>query len=123
LQLRAEAGAVFAPAQARVPATVLFRTGGDTTVRGYSLREIGVRQDDGSVAAGHTLAVASVEWLRPLRSGGRSSLWEQALSLVDITEKLQRPKYQVIVALFELDQFELSDMHIKAVEDHYLLKN
>jgi translocation and assembly module TamA len=78
LQLRAEAGAVFAPAQARVPATVLFRTGGDTTVRGYSLREIGVRQDDGSVAAGHTLAVASVEWLRPLRSGGRSSLWEQA---------------------------------------------
>ena len=49
---------MFAPTQARVPATVLFRTGGDTTVRGYSLREIGVRQDDGSVAAGHTLAVA-----------------------------------------------------------------
>ncbi len=78
LQLRAEAGAVFAPGEARVPATALFRTGGDTTVRGYSLREIGVRQSDGSVAAGHTLAVASLEWLRPLRSGGRRSLWEQA---------------------------------------------
>jgi hypothetical protein len=78
LQLRAEAGAVFAPGEARVPATALFRTGGDTTVRGYSLREIGAGQSDGSVAAGHTLAVASVEWLRPLRSGGRRSLWEQA---------------------------------------------
>ncbi len=78
LQLRAEAGAVFAPTDARVPATALFRTGGDTTVRGYSLREIGVRQADGSVAAGHTLAVASIEWLRPVRSEGRSSAWEQA---------------------------------------------
>jgi hypothetical protein len=51
------------------------------------------------------------------------SLWEQTLSLVDITEKLQRPKHQIIITLFELDQFELSDKHIKAVEDHYLLKN
>ena len=51
------------------------------------------------------------------------SLWEQTLSLVDITEKLQRPKYQVIFTLFELDQFEISDKHIKAVEDHYSLKS
>jgi hypothetical protein len=62
------------------------------------------------------------EWTEPERAQ-LLSLWEQALSLVDITEKLQRPKYQVIVTLFELDQFELSDKHIKAVEDHYLLKN
>ena len=51
------------------------------------------------------------------------SLWEQTLSLVDITEKLQRPKHQIIITLFELDQFELSDKHIKAVEEHYSLKN
>src|SRR5206468_2333523 len=33
LQLRAEAGAVLARPSAQVPATQLFRTGGDTTVR------------------------------------------------------------------------------------------
>ncbi len=97
LQLRAETGAVFAatdarvPAtDARVPATALFRTGGDTTVRGYSLREIGVRQADGSVAAGRYLAVVSVEWLRPIRAEGRASPWEQAF-FVDTGAVADRP--------------------------------
>ncbi len=78
LQLRAEAGAVLASTAARVPATALFRTGGDSSVRGYTLREIGVRQSDGSTAAGHYLAVGSVEWLRPIRPAGGPSAWEQA---------------------------------------------
>lgn len=90
LQLRAETGAVFAAADARVPATALFRTGGDTTVRGYSLREIGVRQADGSVAAGRYLAVVSVEWLRPIRAEGRASPWEQAF-FVDTGAVADRP--------------------------------
>ncbi len=90
LQLRAETGAVFAATDARVPATALFRTGGDTTVRGYSLREIGVRQADGSVAAGRYLAVASVEWLRPIRAEGRASPWEQAF-FVDTGAVADRP--------------------------------
>jgi hypothetical protein len=62
------------------------------------------------------------EWREPQKDQ-LLSLWEQTLSLVDITEKLQRPKHQIIIMLFELDQFELSDKHIKAVEDHYSLKN
>jgi hypothetical protein len=62
------------------------------------------------------------EWTEPQKVQ-LLSLWEQTLSLVDITEKLQRPKHQIIITLFELDQFELSDKHIKAVEDHYSLKN
>jgi hypothetical protein len=62
------------------------------------------------------------EWTEPQKVQ-LLSLWEQTLSLVDITEKLQRPKHQVIITLFELDQFELSDKHLKAVEEHYLLKN
>ena len=62
------------------------------------------------------------EWTEPERVQ-LLSLWEQTLSLVDITEKLQRPKHQIIITLFELDQFELSDEHIKAVEEHYSLKN
>jgi len=62
------------------------------------------------------------EWTEPERVQ-LLSLWEQTLNLVDITEKLQRPKHQIIITLFELDQFELSDKHIKAVEEHYSLKN
>ena len=62
------------------------------------------------------------EWTEPERVQ-LLSLWEQTLSLVDITEKLQRPKHQIIITLFELDQFELSNKHIKAVEEHYSLKN
>ena len=44
LQLRAEVGAVLASDSAQVPATQLFRTGGDTTVRGYGYRDIGVER-------------------------------------------------------------------------------
>lgn len=62
------------------------------------------------------------EWTEPERVQ-LLSLWEQSLSLVEITEKLQRPKHQVISTLFELDQFELSDKHSKVVEEHYSLKN
>ena len=62
------------------------------------------------------------EWTEPERVQ-LLSLWEQTLSLVDITEILQRPKHQIIITLFELDQFELSNKHIKAVEEHYSLKN
>ena len=62
------------------------------------------------------------EWTEPERVQ-LLSLWEQTLSLVDITEKLQRPKHQIIMTLFELDAFELSNKHIKAVEEHYSLKN
>jgi translocation and assembly module TamA len=42
LALRAEGGAVIGARQARLPATQLFRTGGDATVRGYAYRSIGI---------------------------------------------------------------------------------
>lgn len=70
LQWRAEGGAVLAGAQARVPATQLFRTGGDTSVRGYGFRDIGVLQPGGLVGPGRLLAVGSLEWQRPIRRDG-----------------------------------------------------
>jgi translocation and assembly module TamA len=70
LQLRAEAGAVLAKASAQLPATQLFRTGGDTTVRGYGFRDIGVALPNGEVGPGRYMAVGSVEWQRPIRRGG-----------------------------------------------------
>lgn len=76
LQLRTEAGAVLAADDARVPATQLFRTGGDTTVRGYGYRDIGVELEDGRVGPGRFLAVGSLEWQRPIRRGGVETAFE-----------------------------------------------
>ena len=73
LQLRAEGGAVLARETAQLPATQLFRTGGDTTVRGYGFREIGVALPNGEVGPGRYLAVGSVELQRPIRRGGVDS--------------------------------------------------
>ncbi|MEJ6022211.1 autotransporter assembly complex protein TamA [Ramlibacter sp. PS4R-6] len=75
LQLRAEAGAVIAKPDARVPSTQMFRTGGDTTVRGYGYREIGVDRN-GIVAPGRYEAVASIEWQKPIRRAGVETNFE-----------------------------------------------
>jgi translocation and assembly module TamA len=79
LQLRAEAGAVLARSSARVPATQLFRTGGDTTVRGYGYRAIGVPLPNGQVGPGRYLALGSVEWQRPIRRRGLPTEFESVL--------------------------------------------
>jgi translocation and assembly module TamA len=73
LQMRAEAGAVIANSQAKIPATQLFRTGGDTSVRGYKFLEIGVPLPGGYVGPGRLLAVGSAEWQRPILRDGRVS--------------------------------------------------
>ncbi len=67
---RLEAGAVLAKDNARVPGTELFRTGGDSTVRGYAYRDIGIPLVNGAVGPGRYLGVASIEWQRPIRRNG-----------------------------------------------------
>lgn len=79
LQLRAEGGFVLSQATTRVPSTQLFRTGGDTSVRGYGYRDIGAERPGFPLSSGRYLAVGSIEWQRPLRWGGETSPWEQAL--------------------------------------------
>ena len=76
LALRAEAGAVTAKDQAQIPQTQLFLTGGDTTVRGYSYRQIGVVTDQNQIVAGRYLAVASIEWQQPIVLDGKLSDYE-----------------------------------------------
>ena len=76
IAIRAEAGAVLGKDTARIPATQLFRTGGDTTVRGYGYRDIGIALANGVVGPGRYLAVGSVEWQRPLLRDGRPSEFE-----------------------------------------------
>ncbi len=63
LNFRADAGAVFAPTRDGIPSTLLFRTGGDTTVRGYAFESLGVQQGN-AVVGGRYYAVGSVEAIR-----------------------------------------------------------
>ena len=76
IALRAEAGAVLGKDTARIPSTQLFRTGGDTTVRGYGYRDIGVPLASGAVGPGRYVAVGSIEWQRPIKLQGRPSEFE-----------------------------------------------
>ena len=58
-----EAGAVFASTADGIPAPLLFRTGGDTTVRGYAFQSLGPRVGDATVG-GRYYALASAEVVR-----------------------------------------------------------
>jgi translocation and assembly module TamA len=67
LVARADAGAVIAQSRIGIPSTFLFRTGGDTTVRGYAFESLGVQEGD-AVVGGRYYAVGSVEvdhWFTP----------------------------------------------------------
>jgi translocation and assembly module TamA len=73
LQWRLEAGEVFAKSAVTIPDTLLFRAGGQDSVRGYAYRDLGPTVN-GVVTSGHVLFTSSVELARPL-SGRFPSLW------------------------------------------------
>jgi translocation and assembly module TamA len=65
--LRAEIGALASARQEGVPATYLFRAGGDNSVRGYAYQELGVQRGDATVG-GRYLVTGSAEyqyWFKP----------------------------------------------------------
>ncbi len=60
-------GAVLAQSRVGIPSMFLFRTGGDTTVRGYAFESLGV-QEGSAIVGGRYYAVGSVEathWINP----------------------------------------------------------
>ena len=63
LNFRAEAGAVLAPTRDGIPSPLLFRTGGDTTVRGYAFDSLGVKLGN-AIVGGRYYAVGSAEAIR-----------------------------------------------------------
>ncbi len=90
LVLRLEAGATNAGNDASIPASLLFLTGGDTTVRGYNYRSIGISNRYGEIEGGRYLFAGSIEYRRPLLRDGRSTDWD-GLVFVDagsVSEKL-----------------------------------
>jgi translocation and assembly module TamA len=70
---RVEAGQVIADGSTGVPDSLLFRAGGDESVRGYAYRSLGPIRD-GALASGRALLTGSVEVARPL-ARQLPSLW------------------------------------------------
>jgi translocation and assembly module TamA len=67
LALRGEAGAVLADTRDDIASAYLFRTGGDTSIRGYGFESLGV-EEGGAIVGGRYLVVGSVEligWFTP----------------------------------------------------------
>ena len=71
--LRLEAGQVFAKDSVGVPDTILFRAGGDDSVRGYAYRTLGPTVD-GAIVSGRMLFTGSLELARPI-SASRPAFW------------------------------------------------
>ncbi|MEY8879078.1 MAG: autotransporter assembly complex family protein, partial [Leptothrix sp. (in: b-proteobacteria)] len=65
-QARLQVGQVVARERIAVPFTLLFRAGGDESVRGYGYQTLGPANRDGSAAGGRVLGTASVEIARPI---------------------------------------------------------
>ncbi|HEY1392923.1 MAG TPA: BamA/TamA family outer membrane protein, partial [Methylibium sp.] len=65
-QARLEGAQVFSGPDVAVPYTLLFRAGGDNSVRGYGYQSLGPNNQDGTPAGGHVLATSSIELARPI---------------------------------------------------------
>jgi len=73
-QTRIEAGQVFAPSNVGIPDPLLFRAGGDNSVRGYSYRSLGPTKN-GALASGRVLLTASAEVAHPISPKYPAFLW------------------------------------------------
>jgi translocation and assembly module TamA len=70
---RAEAGQVFVADNIGVPDTLLFRAGGDESVRGYAYRTLGPTVN-GAIVSGRVMFTGSVEVARPI-SASQPAFW------------------------------------------------
>jgi translocation and assembly module TamA len=84
---RAEGGAVFASSREGVPSALLFRTGGDTTVRGYAYESLGV-QSGSAIVPGRYYAVASGEVVRWINQSWGIAGFVDAGNAVDAPSEL-----------------------------------
>ena len=63
LGLRAQGGFVLATSREGIPSAYVFRTGGDTTIRGYAFESLGVAEN-GATVGGRYLLIGSTELTR-----------------------------------------------------------
>lgn len=79
LMLRTQLGAVTARKGTEIPLTLLFLSGGDTTVRGYSYQSIGTRRNGSDLIGGRYMLAGSAEWQRPIVLAGNRKDWEHTV--------------------------------------------
>ena len=70
-----------------VPDTLLFRAGGDDSVRGYAYRSLGVTRE-GVVTGGRALATGSVELAHPIMKRMPSLLGAVFVDVGDAAERM-----------------------------------
>lgn len=88
VSLRLEAGSVIADSRDNIPSAYLFRTGGDTTVRGYEYQSIGIEQG-GAIVGGRYLLVGSVEYIQWITQQWGAALFYDAGDAVDDTSDFE----------------------------------
>ena len=64
--VRGQVGYVYAKENNEVPASLMFRSGGATSIRGYELDSIGLAGPGDSVLPDRALAIASLEYQYPI---------------------------------------------------------
>ncbi len=85
---RLEAGSVIADSRKNIPSEYLFRTGGDTTVRGYAYQSLGVL-DGGAIVGGRYLLVGSVEYIQWFTQQWGAAVFYDAGNAVDTTSDFE----------------------------------
>lgn len=89
LQFRAEGGQVLARDNVSVPDALLFRAGGDDSIRGYAYRSIGVERD-GVTTGGRVLGTGSIELSHPLWPGQPNLLGAIFMDVGDAAERIDQ---------------------------------
>jgi translocation and assembly module TamA len=82
LVARGQVGQVLGAGRDVVPSELLFRTGGDQSVRGYAFNSLGVAQD-GAVVGGRVLAVMSAELVYQLTPTWGAAVFRDAGNAAD----------------------------------------
>jgi len=89
--LRGEAGTTWAPEFVRLPPSVRFFAGGDSSVRGYAYKSLGPEDSDSNVIGGKQLLVASTEYEYRLGEKWSAALFfDTGNAFDDYTGKLEQ---------------------------------
>ena len=88
---RAEAGEVFAHSAVGIPDTLLFRAGGDDSVRGYGYRTLGP-EINGVTVGGRTLLTGSIEVARPISPKYPAYWWAAFIDAGNAADRWQDMK-------------------------------
>ncbi len=88
LLVRGQVGQVVGAGREDIPSELLFRTGGDQTVRGYAFNSLGV-EESGAIVGGRVMALASAEVIYHLTDKWGVALFHDAGNAADTFKNFQ----------------------------------